>query len=311
MSSQAKTLLNLSLSSLQGPHGVPASKTLKSVEILHDMLTEILDILNKVNPAFVPKLEVNSVLTLMNENLHSILRLRVETPSVLDCARDFIRGVLELIKKRTLCGFHYFTSKKSSEYEIPRGTLLFQNLLKIKPEIPVKLSRDDVKLLLEYRERFGKGVRQRSVRADTTKYNAGTLPLHLYDNRPLPNCSNIEFTQQQLENPQDQSEQSVSTETPALQDSVSSLYLVDDYLAIVLEGNICIGRILSTVNEKSTTCSLKIYTEDSGLIYNTSCEGTVPIDQVLLLLPTNSYSVNIKDDTITLAEEQYCDLKKI
>ena len=85
----------------------------------------------------------------------------------MDCARDFIRGVLELIKKRTLCGFHYFTSKKSSEYEIPRGILLFQNLLKIKPEIPVKLSRDDVKLLLEYRERFGKGVRQRSVRADT------------------------------------------------------------------------------------------------------------------------------------------------
>ena len=161
----------------------------------------------------------------------------------------------------------------ANHVRIPRGTLLFQNLLKIKPEIPVKLSRDDVKLLLEYRERFGKGVRQRSVRADTTKYNAGTLPLHLYDNRPLPNCSNIEFTQQQLEqNPQDQSEQSVSTETPALQDSVSSLYLVDDYLAIVLEGNICIGRILSTVNEKSTTCSLKIYTEDSGLIYNTSCE---------------------------------------
>ena len=105
----------------------------------------------------------------MNENLHSILRLRVEPPTVLDCARDFIRGILELIKKRTLCGFHYFTSKKTTEYEIPGGTLLFQNLLKIKPEILIKFSRDDVKLLLEYRERYGKGVRQRSVRADTTK----------------------------------------------------------------------------------------------------------------------------------------------
>ena len=34
----------------------------------------------------------------------------------------------------------------------------------------------------------------------------------------------------------------------------------------------------------------------------------MPIDQILLLLPTTSYS--IKDDTITLAEEQYCKVKE-
>ena len=46
------------------------------------------------------------------------------------------------------------------------------------------------------------------------------------------------------------------------------------------------------------------------------CNGTFVYSQrshsglFELLLPTNSYSVNIEDDTITLAEEQYCDLKK-
>ncbi|CAG2229874.1 unnamed protein product [Mytilus edulis] len=83
------------------------------------------------------------------------------------------------------------------EYKSRRGTLLFQNLLKFKPEIPIKLSRDDVKLLLEYTERYGKDVRQRSVRADTTNYNAGTLPLNLNDNKPLPSCSTKEFSQQE------------------------------------------------------------------------------------------------------------------
>ena len=37
-----------------------------------------------------------------------------------------------------------------------------------------------VRKFLEYRENFGKGVRQRSVRSDTTKENAGSLPQYLY-----------------------------------------------------------------------------------------------------------------------------------
>ena len=57
----------------------------------------------------------------------------------MDCERDFISGVLELITERTLCGFHYFTSKKTRNMKIVE-----------------ELSRDDVKLLLEYRERYGK-----------------------------------------------------------------------------------------------------------------------------------------------------------
>ena len=106
---QAKTHLNFNITDLQGLHGVPASKTVKSIQILNGMLVELLETVNRINPNFVSKMDIRSVLTLVNENLHSILRLRVDTPSVLDCARDCIRGVLELVKKRTLCGFHYFT----------------------------------------------------------------------------------------------------------------------------------------------------------------------------------------------------------
>ena len=44
----------------------------------------------------------------------------------------------------------------------------------------VKMAVSNVRKLLEYRESFGKGVRQRSARSDTTKENAGSLPQYLY-----------------------------------------------------------------------------------------------------------------------------------
>ena len=87
------------------------------------------------------------------------------------------------------------------------------------------------------------------VRADTTEYNAGTLPLNLYDNNPLPSCSTIEFSQQQPE------QNTNNTETPELQDSRFPLYLVGDYLAVMWEASICIARIITTVSDKSSTCS--------------------------------------------------------
>ncbi|CAC5389428.1 unnamed protein product [Mytilus coruscus] len=71
---------------------------------------------------------------------------------------------------------------------------------------------------------------------------------------------------------------------------------------------ICIARIITTVSDKSSTCSALLYTEDSALIYTTASEEDVPIDQILLLLP--STSCVIKDDAITLAEEQYCKVKE-
>lgn len=93
MTGQAKTHLNSNITDLQGPYGVPASKTVKSIKILNGMLVELLETVNRINPNFVFKMDIRSVLTLVSENLHRMLRLRVDTPLVLDCARDFVRGV--------------------------------------------------------------------------------------------------------------------------------------------------------------------------------------------------------------------------
>ena len=86
MTEQAKTHLNLNITDLQEPHGAPdrVSKTVKSFKFLNGMLVELLETVNRINPIFVPKMDIRSILTLVNENLHSILRFSVHLPSVLN-----------------------------------------------------------------------------------------------------------------------------------------------------------------------------------------------------------------------------------
>ena len=118
-----------------------------SVTILIQLLHHLQDIV-KCHTTLQNKVNLKSQLTLVNENLHSILRLKTETPTVLDCSRDFMKGVIETIKKQTLCGFHYFTSKQNF-YEQQRF-LKFEELPNIKQEKVAKLSQDQAKELLKY-----------------------------------------------------------------------------------------------------------------------------------------------------------------
>ena len=112
MNLQAKSLLKLNTNCLQGPHGVLATKTIVSVTILIQLLHHLQDIV-KCHTTLKNKVNLKSQLTLVNENLHNILQLKTETPTVLDCSRNFMKGVIETIKKQTLCGFHYFTPKQN------------------------------------------------------------------------------------------------------------------------------------------------------------------------------------------------------
>ncbi|CAC5409196.1 unnamed protein product [Mytilus coruscus] len=123
-----------------------------------------------------------------------MLRLKTETPSVLDCGRDFLRGVVECVKRVSLCGYHYFTSKKTSGYESSKQYLSLEQFPKFQRDKPSSVSKENVKLLFEFRERYGKGVRQRSVSADTTKFNAGTLPLNMYQNNIPPKYASINLS---------------------------------------------------------------------------------------------------------------------
>ena len=107
-------------------------------------------------------------------------RLATETPTLLDCAHDFCRATHKLIKKQCELKFHYFTSKKRPHYQQHTAALMFEELSRIPYEKRVKMAVSNVRKLLKYVENFGKGVRQRSIRSDTTNENADSLLQYLY-----------------------------------------------------------------------------------------------------------------------------------
>ncbi|CAC5401530.1 MLL3 [Mytilus coruscus] len=47
--------------------------------------------------------------------------------------------------------------------------------------------------IILFREKYGKDVRQRRVRSDTTKFVAGTIPMNMYQNNIPPKCTPIEL----------------------------------------------------------------------------------------------------------------------
>ena len=93
----AKTFQQLSISTLQGPHGVPATKTIASVSLLKSQLVETRDTTKDINVDFLSFLDLRSFLTLVNEHLHGIIRMQNLTPTVLDCAQCFIPEIQEII----------------------------------------------------------------------------------------------------------------------------------------------------------------------------------------------------------------------
>ena len=57
---------------------------------------------------------------------------------------------------------------------------------------PEEMSQADQTLMREWAQEHGKAVRQRTVRQCTTKHNAGTLPLNMYE-KELPIGERVTF----------------------------------------------------------------------------------------------------------------------
>ena len=60
------------------------------------------------------------------------------------------------------------------------------------PLPPKEMSQADQTLMREWAQEHGKAVRQRTVRQCTTKHNAGTLPLNMYE-KELPIGERVTF----------------------------------------------------------------------------------------------------------------------
>ena len=83
---------------MQGPQGTPAEKTVASVTFIknsHRHRTR----LSKDCSHLLEVVDVRKFLTLVNEYFNSEMRQVTETPTVLDCAMNFVEAANETLKR--------------------------------------------------------------------------------------------------------------------------------------------------------------------------------------------------------------------
>ena len=170
----------------QGPQGTISSKSKRSVEILRESLCSLRDFLKDVNPGFHSFFKLVATLTLVVENFFSQMRSRNDMPTALEFTYLFAPTIRESLKQLTDTGFVYYTSPHSY-YEVPDEIkLLFRELPSLSVPSSEEMAKEDQKLMRDWRDSFGKPVRQLTVRNQSTNDNVGTLPLFAYSTPDPP-----------------------------------------------------------------------------------------------------------------------------
>ena len=159
-----------------GPQGTISQKTQISMKLMLHGLRKC------QNQNDFPYLDIDlaSLITSAVENIHAVSRMKHETFSTLEYAQDFGHIIKESLKRSTKWAAQYYTSVKSY-YPIPANGAHFKDLDVMAPLPTAYCSPEDARRMKEWIEPF-RPVRQRTVRQETTKDKAGTLPIALYRN---------------------------------------------------------------------------------------------------------------------------------
>ena len=87
--------------------------------------------------------------------------------------------MLESAKRMARWSAYYFT-QPSSYHPVPSSQIDWKGLPRMEPLKSPLMSPEDNGLMRKWARDPGKCFRQRTVRQETTKYKAGTLPLNMY-----------------------------------------------------------------------------------------------------------------------------------
>ncbi|CAC5391042.1 unnamed protein product [Mytilus coruscus] len=138
-------------------------------------LTSVLDMYNAEYPV-----DLLVLLTVQVENLHATSHFKEQFPTCLQYARNLFDTVHESVKRLVNWSAFYYTQTQSY-YPVQVGGMTLRDMPVIEHLSPKRsLSADDQMTMRNWANDFGKCVRQRTVRQETTKVKAGTLPLNMY-----------------------------------------------------------------------------------------------------------------------------------
>ena len=93
--------------------------------------------------------------------------------------QDLGTTALESAKRMTQLSSFYFTHS-TSYYPVPSQQIHLQDIPRMTQQNLLVMSSAHQDLMRNWANTHGKCVRQRTVRQETTKYKAGTLPLNMY-----------------------------------------------------------------------------------------------------------------------------------
>ena len=104
-----------------GPEGTVANKTMQSSKLMLKSITCLLKASEFMSPDATNSIKLQSLLTLVVENLHVTMKMKHPAPSLLDYCRDFGKAMRESIKQITNWSTKCFNHRKSY-YPIPELT---------------------------------------------------------------------------------------------------------------------------------------------------------------------------------------------
>ncbi|KAL9976772.1 hypothetical protein ACROYT_G014102 [Oculina patagonica] len=251
---------------------------------------------------------------ILGEYQESKMRSRNDMPTVLEFAHLFAPTIRESLKQLTDTGFLYYTSP-SSYYEAPETMqLAFQALPSVPCQSSVQMTKEDQQLMRDWRDNYGKPVRQLTVRNQSTKDNVGTLPIFVYttpDPPPQPlNFSTLVNQPVRISRSEDSQDSTAPTEirgTVLFQSGAVLVVKHDHIREVSTNGPFFIGCVETDVtdNDEDSYFDIQIYvpTFDDCLHFTHHKKCNVHRDAVVSIADENAFQKG--EDFIKLSEELY------
>lgn len=285
------------------------------MHILKESLSSLGNFLNDVNPAFHNDIKLAATLTLVIENFFSQMHSRNDMPTVIEFAHLFGPTIQESLKQLTHTGFLYYTSP-SSYYEVPEAMeYAFRELPSISFPPSVEMTKEDQKVMRDWRDSFGKPVRQRTVRNQTTKDNVGTLPLFAYtadDPTPQPiNFADVLQPRPGNEDNTDNRRRPADKSTGVNLFQMDTVVVVKDHIrGVSVSGPFFVGVVISDVpeDEHSPCFDIKLFvpTFEDCLEFQFHGDVNIHRDNVLRIVDSNDFEQ--QSTSLKLSEKFYEEL---
>ena len=190
------------------------------------------------------------------------MRSRNDMPTVLEFAYLFVPNICESLKQLTDTGVVYYTSPHSY-YEVPESTKIpFRDLPSISYPTSVEMGKEDQMMMGDWRDSFGKPVRQLTVRNQSTNDNVRKLPLHAYTTLdPLPRPPDFSATNEITATHTEVTEMQQVSGGACLFEANSVVVVKRDHIrGFPLRGPFFVGSILTDVNDKqhNSLCEIQL-----------------------------------------------------